>query len=99
MYPKDAFWSIISLRNYNFNEDPNTYLIGDLNFDAPGKNDLSKYLTLLNYEQLVKRATHLDGHVLDHVYVSQRIAKNIEIEHHYAYYSDHDGILVKWKKH
>ena len=47
--------------------------------------------------QMVKRATHLDGHILDHVYVQQKEAPHVEIKHHYAYYSDHDGILVSLK--
>ena len=37
-----------SLCNYDFNnKDENTFLIGDLNFDAPGNNNLSNYLSQL----------------------------------------------------
>ena len=46
---------------------------------------------------MVKRATHLDGHILDHVYVPKDLEKLTEIKHHYVYYSDHDGILVSVK--
>ena len=34
-----------TLEDFGFNKEQNTYLIGDLNFDAIGKNDLTKYLT------------------------------------------------------
>ena len=74
------------------------YCNGDLNFDSPGNNDLSEYLMSLKYKQIVGRATHLDGHILDHVYVSEKNASMVKIHHHYVYYSDHDGILVSVKK-
>ena len=89
-----------SLKHYDFNnKKETTVLIGDLNFDAPtGNNDLSKYLSRLKFTQMVNRATHLDGHILDHVYVPQTKATQTKIKHHYVYYSDHDGILVKLQK-
>ena len=85
-----------SLKNYGFNNK--TCLIGDLNFDANKNNDLVRYLKSLNLTQMVKRATHLEGHILDHVYVPQAMAKVTKIKHHYNYYSDHDGISVKFSK-
>ena len=88
-----------TLTDYGFNkEKENTFLIGDLNFDSPGNNELSKYLKRLKFNQVVGRATHLDGHILDHVYVSEKNASMVHIHHHYVYYSDHDGILVSLRK-
>ena len=88
-----------SLKNYGFdNLNENTYLIGDFNFDVSGCNDLTRYLTSINYIQIVKRATHLDGHILDQVYVQETKARRIEIQHHHPYYSDHNGVLVSLKK-
>ena len=43
---------------------------------------------------MVKRATHLDGHILDHVYFPENVTNLVHIKHHYVYYSDHDGIIV-----
>ena len=86
-----------SLEAFGFNDNQHTYLVGDLNFDATGKNTLTKYLTKLNFVQMVNRATHLDGHILDHVYVPQNEVNFCEIHQHYAYYSDHDGIIVSLK--
>ena len=88
-----------SLCDYDFNnKEENTFLIGDLNFDAPGNNNLSNYLSRLEFKQMVGRATHLDGHILDHVYVPQAKSTSVDIKHHHVYYSDHDGILVSVKK-
>ena len=88
-----------SLWNYEFNnKNENTYLIGDLNFDAPGNNYLSHYLSRSEFKQMVSRATHLDGHILDHIYVQEARSNLIEIKHHHVYYSDHDGMLVSVKK-
>ena len=88
-----------TLKDYGFNnQGENTYLIGDLNFDYPGKNELSKYLTNSRFNQMVRRATHLDGHILDHVYAPESHANMVKIQHHYVYYSDHDGVLVSLEK-
>ena len=43
--------------------------------------------------QIVKTATHIDGGVLDHVYINQVGHKfSWDIEEFPKYYSDHDGI-------
>ena len=72
-------------------------MIGDLNFDSSATNDLTRYLSMLEFTQMVRRATHLDGHILDQVFVSQSAKELFEIAHHFAYYSDHDGIIVNLK--
>ena len=90
---------IQSLNDFNFSKkDGVTCLIGDLNFDVSVNNDFSKYLSSLSFSQMIRRATHLDGNVLDHVYFPKHLTKLIEIAHNYVYYSDHDGILVSIKK-
>ena len=85
---------IQSLESYEFSNNGNTCLIGDLNFDANGNNEFTRYMSELQFTQIVKRATHLDGHILDQVYVPQRKSHLFETNHHFVYYSDHDGILV-----
>ena len=88
-----------SLWDYDFNNpDEYTIMMGDLNFDAPGSNFLSHYLSRLEFKQIVGRATHLDGHILDHVYVPKNKVNEVDIKHHHVYYSDHDGLLVNVKK-
>ena len=79
-------------------ENEVTCLVGDLNFDCPGKDDLTNYLSWLNISQMVKKAIHLDGHILDHVYVPEKLANLVEIKNYYVNYSDHDAIMVDLKK-
>ena len=69
-----------------------------MNFDESKNNVLKKYLKSLNMTQVVQRATHVEGHILDHVYVPQARSTSVDIKHHHVYYSDHDGILVSVKK-
>ena len=52
---------IESLKKYNFNSDANTCLIGDMNFDAFEANDFTRFMSNLKFNQIVCRATHLDG--------------------------------------
>ena len=88
-----------TLKNFDFNnKDENTCLTGDLNFDANCNNELSRYLSRSGFVQMVGRATHLDGNILDQVYVPEKISRLIEIKHHHVYFSDHDGLLVKFKE-
>ena len=80
-----------------FDKEKNTCLVGDLNFDASKTNNLTRHLSRLQFKQLVGRATQLDGHILDQVYVPETMSNQVDIKHHYCYYSDHDGILVSLK--
>lgn len=84
-----------TLKDFGFNQ--NSILIGDFNFDTTKNNDLVRYLKSLNLVQMVKRATHLDGHIIDHAYIPQAITTQMQIENHHCYYSDHDGIMMKLK--
>ena len=62
------------------------------------ENEVLKIRERLDFIQIVGRATHLDGHILDHVYVPKIMENHVEVKHHCVYYSDHDGILVNVKK-
>jgi exonuclease III len=87
-----------SLQDFRFfDKEENTCLIGDLNFDASKTNDLTRYLSRLQFKQMVARATHFGGHILDQVYVPETRSDQFDTKHHYCYYSDHDGILVSLK--
>ena len=78
---------------------------GDMNIPFnphnPCDNLLTSSLHKQGFVQLVKEATHIEGNILDHVYV--RPCKNIKIlqplyELHYPYYSDHEAVLVMIKR-
>ena len=42
-----------SLKKFDFNKEDNTVLIGDLNFDSSATNDLTRYLSMLKFTQIV----------------------------------------------
>ena len=78
---------------------------GDMNIhfnpNQPRNNHLAAKLYSMGFIQLVIEATHIEGNILDHVYV--RPCKNIKISKplyqlYYPNYSDHDAVLVMLKK-
>ena len=64
-------------------------------------NLITEELRKLEFEQIVKEATHIDGGLLDHLYIKQGKDSDFdwELEVSPKYYSDHDctGITL-WKK-
>lgn len=85
---------VSDLKNYGLDNKDKTYLVGDLNFDASTNNKLTKYLRELKFSQVIKRATHLDGHILDQVYTLDPKSESLDIKHHHVYYSDHDALII-----
>ena len=78
---------------------------GDMNLhfhpQTPSDNCLTSALYKKGFVQLVREATHIQGHILDHVYV--RAGQNVVIERpqhelYYPYYSDHDAVLLMLTK-
>ena len=57
------------------------------------RNVMTSFLERHGFSQLVKDATHIQGRVIDHVYVNDT-ACVLEIERFSPYYSDHDGLLI-----
>ena len=78
------------------NINKNTLIIGDFNFCYLEKtNNLSNYLDELGFRQLVSSATHINGGLLDQVYIRQVEGINGAMAEQMSnYYSDHDTITV-----
>ena len=78
----------------------NTMIGGDLNvcvLKAPN-NIMTKKLEERGFLQVVKKATHIEGGLLDHVYIYENVGFTWVVEEFPKYYSDHDGIGVTlWK--
>ena len=80
-----------------------TIVGGDFNVCAlkNPSNLITEELRKLKFEQIVKEATHIDGGLLDHLYIKEveDSTFNWELEVSPKYYSDHDctGITL-WKK-
>lgn len=79
-----------------------TIIGGDLNicFLKKPNNIVTKALKERGFDQGVKIATHIEGGLLDHVYINCPENENFDwdIEVFPKYYSDHDGIgLTLWE--
>ena len=71
-----------------------TFICGDFNIhpQEPNEhyNELVDSLSSKGFLQRIDKATHKDGHILDHLYV--RGVHTIDWHFHHPYYSDHDSI-------
>ena len=94
--------NIIMLLTSLITKQKTTIIGGDFNVCALKypSNLITKELRKLKFEQIVTEATHIDGGLLDHIYIKQGedTAYNWELEVSPKYYSDHDctGITL-WK--
>ena len=76
-----------------------TVLCGDLNicFKSDRNNKLIKTLEDHGFEQFVKEATHIQGGLIDHVYICKRLhSVDVDVSLYSPYYcaKDHDAILI-----
>ena len=80
-------------------DDKKTTVIGgDFNIctlKAPN-NLMTKKLKESHFDQIVKQATHIEGGLIDHLYIKKREGEDISVtvEVLPKYYSDHDCICV-----
>ena len=75
---------------------------GDFNICALAhpNNYVTKSLEEKGFKQIVRKATHIEGGLIDHVYLIQGENSKFSyiIENFPKYYSDHDGIgLILWE--
>ena len=64
------------------------------------ENYVTKNITELGFQQVVTEPTHIDGGVIDHIYISQKnnVVSKWIVEYFPKYYSDHDGVsLILWQ--
>ena len=69
-----------------------TLLCGDLNFCANKhpRHPIKVFLEKLKFVQLIEKPSHIDGGVLDHVYLLCKEPRTVETKMKGCYYSDHD---------
>ena len=84
------------------NDDKPTLVTGDFNvcFRQIPNNSISRGFIEQGFSQLVKKATHVMGGLIDHVYWKDKSESwhMPEIESYSPYYSDHDAVLVTIKR-
>ena len=74
-------------------QDLNSIIVGDVNFDKGENNELTRYLALQEFHQLVDVPTHdptstTTARTIDHCYVSKNLVDKVELKIHSPYYSD-----------
>ena len=85
-----------------FNRDKSTVICGDFNvcLKSSPNNALFQALKQQDFKQLVSKATHLQGGLIDHIYVRQTEHNTTcEVQHYCPYYTatDHDALLLTLK--
>ena len=79
-----------------------TIIGGDMNVCVrahPG-NFVTKTITEWGFQQVVTESTHIDGGVIDHIYISLKddFISKWSIDYFPKFYSDHDGVgLILWE--
>ena len=76
-----------------------TIICGDFNicYNENRSHPLIQKLLSLGFEQVVRSATHIDGGLIDHVYVCKREQiGDVDVQLYSPYYTalDHDGLLL-----
>ncbi len=86
---KDKIQALVNL-------EKTTLIVGDLNFCCrSSKNEVSKYLEGVQFLQLIKEATHIEGALLDQAHFRRvGLGGPAIIELFPNYYSDHDTVTV-----
>ena len=74
-----------------------TIIMGDMNFHFSEKQNTFKcFLKDFGYHQLIEKVTHDEGHILDHIYVSDLdILSQENLCLKPLYFSDHDALCIR----
>ena len=79
-------------------EEKPTMIGGDMNLCALAhpKNHMTETLREWGFSQLVRKPTHIEGGLIDHVYFipGKLIKFSYKLEYFPKYYSDHDGLGI-----
>ena len=75
--------------------DKPTVIMGDVNWHYPEKHPMKEYLQMRDFAQMVRRATHMEGRIIDHLYTSNHY-KDVEFpfDQQSTPYSDHDMLTA-----
>ena len=74
-----------------------TIIIGDMNWHFPKNHQMKTYLSKRGFTQLIQRATHQEGHIIDHLYVSTCLQEQFsyKVIQNSVHFSDHDIIGIQ----
>ena len=90
--------NLISYLEDLINDEKTTILGGDMNICLLKKpnNYATEGLTKIGFKQIVTKATHIEGGLIDHVYIKEGPSMKFSwvLEDFPKYYSDHDGLCL-----
>ena len=70
-------------------------LIGDFNIDARKFDVLTQHFLHNSMIQLVTEPTHIEGRIIDHVWVTKHLM-NLNLSFQYPYYTQHKSLIIKF---
>ena len=73
-----------------------TVVMGDCNWHYGNTHPMKTYFSNRGYSQLMTRATHIRGNIIDHLYICPLVQElSYKVVHQGVYYTDHDIIGIK----
>ena len=90
---KEELWEKIDILR---DESLHLIMIGDFNIDSRDFDVLTQHFIENNLVQLVKEPTHIEGRIIDHVWVSKMFPK-FDLSHQYPYYTQHKSIIIRFE--
>ena len=75
--------------------DKPTTIMGDVNWHYHENHPMKEYLLMRDFAQRIRRATHMEGRIIDHLYTSSHYKDtDITVEQQSTPYTDHDMLTA-----
>ena len=72
-----------------------TVVMGDVNWHYPDPHPMKEYMKSNGFDQLIGRATHEGGQIIDHLYISDDLKEtSLVVENISSYFTDHDILKI-----
>ena len=69
-------------------------IVRDFNIDSRNFDVLLQHFNNYGLVQLVEEPTHIEGRIIDHLWVSKNLSK-LDLALQYPYYSQHKSLIIK----
>ena len=97
-YKKGQENEFLSYLNEFINCNKICFVFGDLNTDFLSESNDNVILWLQEHDfvQIIQNATHIQGGLLDHVWIPRNLVSKVRIDIKSLFYSDHDCIIFSF---
>ena len=75
------------------NESLRLMIVGDFNIDSRNFDVLLQHFKQYGLVQLVNEPTHIEGRIIDHLWVSKNLSK-LDLKLQYPYYTQHKSLII-----